>query len=346
MPQNEKLTDVIKLISDIKHGKLFSSYEIALRTETLLEKLIADVDWNNARELMDKIKNKIKQVHATVPLEVTATNIMRHVLKVIREEFKDSASEKKGEGQSLHHLVMADKSDELDYSECHGNLRSRLLDYLTEYKTELETSTENIATQALEHIHPNEIILTVGKSSTVEKFLKNAAMERNFQVIVVEAAPHYHGHKMATRLASSKIQTTVIPDSGVFAMMSRVNKVIIGTNSVMADGGLRAPSGVQSVALAAKHYSVPVMVLAHIYKLTPQYVCSHEKETFDMCASPGGVIPYSTGPLLNKINVYNPIFDYVQPELVTLLISHQGGNAPSYVYRLLSELYHSDDYDV
>jgi translation initiation factor 2B subunit (eIF-2B alpha/beta/delta family) len=49
MPQNEKLTDVIKLISDIKHGKLFSSYEIALRTETLLEKLIADVDWNNAR---------------------------------------------------------------------------------------------------------------------------------------------------------------------------------------------------------------------------------------------------------------------------------------------------------
>jgi translation initiation factor eIF-2B subunit beta len=93
MPQNEKLTDVIKLISDIKHGKLFSSYEIALRTETLLEKLIADVDWNNARELMDKIKNKIKQVHATLPLEVTATNIMRHVMKVIREEFKDSASE-------------------------------------------------------------------------------------------------------------------------------------------------------------------------------------------------------------------------------------------------------------
>jgi translation initiation factor eIF-2B subunit beta len=74
---------------------------------------------------------------------------------------------------------------------------------------------------------------------------------------------------MATRLASSKIQTTVIPDSGVFAMMSRVNKVIIGTNSVMADGGLRAPSGVQSVALAAKHYSVPVITI--FLKLKKKY---------------------------------------------------------------------------
>ncbi|EFA12261.1 translation initiation factor eIF2B subunit beta [Tribolium castaneum] len=345
MPENENLTDVIKLISDIRHGKVFNSYEIALRTEQLLEKLISEGQWNNARELMQQIKDKIRQVSQSLPLEATATNIMRHILKVIREEF-DLGSEKKAEGQSLHQIVTGDQSDELDYSESHGNLRNRLLDHLTEYKVELETSTENIAAQALEHIHTNEIILTVGISNTVEKFLKHAAKQRKFQVIVVEAAPLYRGHKMAASLANSNIQTTVIPDSGVFAMMSRVNKVIIGTHSVMADGGLRAASGVHAIALAAKHYSVPVMVLSHMYKLTPTYVCSHEKDTFNMCASPANVIPYSTGPLLNKITVYNPIFDYVPPELVTLFISHQGGNAPSYVYRLLSELYHPDDYEL
>ncbi|RZC40148.1 IF-2B domain containing protein [Asbolus verrucosus] len=267
---------------------------------------------------------------------------MRHILKVIREEY-DSSPQKKSEGQSLHHLVTANQNEISDYSESHGNLRCRLLDHLTEYKVELETSTDNIATQGLEHIHTNEIILTVGKSNTVEEFLKYAAKKRLFQVIVVEAAPLYHGHKMAASLAKCRIETTVIPDSAVFAMMSRVNKVIIGTHTVMADGGLRAPGGVHAVALAAKHYSVPVMVLAHMYKLTPSYVCSHET---DICASPANVIPYSTGPLLNKIKVYNPIFDYVPPELVTLFISHQGGNAPSYVYRLLSELYHPDDYEL
>lgn len=63
---------------------------------------------------------------------------------------------------------------------------------------------------------------------------------------------------MAVRLAKSNIQTTVISDSAIFAIMSRVNKVIIGTHTVMANGGLRAACGTHMVALAAKHYSVPV----------------------------------------------------------------------------------------
>ncbi len=33
-------------------------------------------------------------------------------------------------------------------------------------------STDNIAAQALEHIHSNEVIMTAGKSKTVERFLK------------------------------------------------------------------------------------------------------------------------------------------------------------------------------
>lgn len=64
---------------------------------------------------------------------------------------------------------------------------------------------------------------------------------------------------MALSLGKSKIQTTLISDSAVFAMMSRVNKVIIGTHTVMANGGLRAESGTHTIALAAKHYSVPVL---------------------------------------------------------------------------------------
>lgn len=66
------------------------------------------------------------------------------------------------------------------------------------------------------------------------------------------------GHEMAANLASSNIEIAVIPDTAIFAVMSRINKVIIGTNTIMANGGLRAASGVHTIALAAKHYSVPV----------------------------------------------------------------------------------------
>lgn len=37
---------------------------------------------------------------------------------------------------------------------------------------EVESVYVNIANQALEHIHSNEIIMTIGKSKTVEEFLK------------------------------------------------------------------------------------------------------------------------------------------------------------------------------
>lgn len=63
---------------------------------------------------------------------------------------------------------------------------------------------------------------------------------------------------MAVSLGKNNIQTTVVSDAAVFAMMSRVNKVIIGTHTVMANGALRARCGTHTVALAAKRYSVPV----------------------------------------------------------------------------------------
>lgn len=205
---------------------------------------------------------------------------------------------------------------------------------------------ENIANQASEHIHSNEIIMTLGKSTTVEKFLQSAAKTRKIQVIVVEGAPDCSGHEMAVSLGKSGILTTVIPDSAVFAMMARINKVIIGTHTVMANGGLRATCGSHTLALAARHYSVPVMILAPMYKLCPIYLCSHEQDGFNTCASPAMVLPYSMGPIVNKTMIYNPVFDYVPPDLVTLFISHHGGNAPSYMYRLLQELYNPDDYEL
>ena len=47
--------------------------------------------------------------------------------------------------------------------------------------------------------------------------------------------------------------------------------MIIGTHAIVADGGLKAVTGSHTVALAAKHYSVPLVVCAPMYKLTPIY---------------------------------------------------------------------------
>lgn len=132
----------------------------------------------------------------------------------------------------------------------------------------------------------------------------------------------FQGHEMAAKLPK-KIKTTLISDLAIFAMMSRVNKVIIGTHTVMANGGLKAPTGCHTVAQAAKHYSVPVMVLMPLYKLSPLYLCSYEQEAFNKHAAPiQGVIDGANASLMEKIHAYNPVYDYVPPELVTLFITN------------------------
>lgn len=50
-------------------------------------------------------------------------------------------------------------------------------------------SAGNITQQASEHIHSNEIVMTIGKSRIVEQFFKKAAETRAFEVIVAEGAP-------------------------------------------------------------------------------------------------------------------------------------------------------------
>ena len=43
--------------------------------------------------------------------------------------------------------------------------------------------------------------------------------------MAAEGAPSYEGHRLASDLSQLGIQTTLIPDCAVFAMMARVNKV-------------------------------------------------------------------------------------------------------------------------
>lgn len=273
---------------------------------------------------MQIIRTQGKILVKALPQEAVIANIVRRILKIIREEhdlIQFKHSEYDPSTTSLHKLVTQNSnSDNSTYNMVQEGLEEALIEHLQEIESELETSYDNLSAQAPEHIHSSELILTLGHSKSVETFLKSAAQKRKFEVVVAECAPDCRGHMLSSALAKTGIETTIIPDSAIFAMMSRVNKVIIGTHSVLANGGLRAASGAFSVALAAKHYSVPVIVLVPMFKLSPVYLCNFEQEAFNLVESTESVLPYHT-KASTFIKAYNPVFDYVPPELVTLFIS-------------------------
>lgn len=374
------------------------SLSVALATVAILKRIVSQASWSSANDLMQIVRAEGRIMISRAGInEIIVGNIVRRVLKIIKEDYHsastrpfsiDGVDGPSRDSELLHHatsreedasIVHASSSKDGDppdslhsymagpgvkeveeYDKLVPDLLDSISQSIDELSAELEIGANEIRDQALDHIHASEVILTVGRSRTVEMFLKGAAEKgRKFQVIVAEAAPYFKGQQLAAALAKANIETTLITDSAIFAMMSRVNKVIVGTHAILANGGLKGSSGLHTVALAAKHYSVPLVVTAPMHKLTPYHFTACDQEALATFASPQDILKggcggdlngIANGKITSKIHAINPLFEYIPPELVTLFItnmsSYSPSFAPSYVYRVLSELYHPDDYEL
>ena len=250
------------------------------------------------------------------------------------------------------------------------------------------------------------------------------AQTSRLQVVVAEGGPQQGGLVMAQELSDAGVSVLVIPDACVFAMMARVNKVLVGARAVLATGGVLAQAGTRLVALAAKHHSVPVVVVTgarapqrsmhsarwwrrsdvafavctrcsvHLAapatlnllhgcigacncgRMPPMLIMAHGFSTMAFCAglyklsplfphdpfvlfgnseSPSAFAPQGLKSsalrvdkegqyVLEQLQYPCPVVDYVESEVIDLLITDSGGLTPSYIYRLLSEFYTRDDY--
>jgi len=244
------------------------------------------------------------------------------------------------------------------------DIKAEVIDGIKELQDELEIVDSQIAESALDHIHSNEIILTHTSSQTVQKFLMTAARKRKFTVIHAQAYPNDHQATHATivnggrkgadddedvderwkPLTSMGITVILIPDSAVFALMSRINKVILAPHTVLANGSLLAAAGASTIAQAAKTHHVPVVVLSGVYKLSPVY--PFDTEEMIEYGDPSKVVPFQDGEFMDKVDVANPVFDWVDSDLVDLYITNLGGHAPSYLYRIVADHYRVEDIDL
>uniref|UniRef100_A0A182YEI2 Translation initiation factor eIF2B subunit beta n=1 Tax=Anopheles stephensi TaxID=30069 RepID=A0A182YEI2_ANOST len=321
---------IAEYIQDVRLRKITGSLKLATRTLQLLMDLVSKKPWTTAEELLSLIRTQGRFLAEALPHDIVVANTIRRVMKIVREEYDSSRVVHFDDGQSilsLHKLVtQAADPERDDYSKPMPGLKNALVDHLSEIETELETTGDSISAQAAEHIHSAELIMTIGYSHAVEKFLRKAAETRPIEVVVVECAPDCRGQQLAANLGRAKIQTTLISDAAIFAIMSRINKIIIGTHSVLANGGLQAVCGTYSLALSAKHFSVPVIVLAPTYKLTPVHLCNYEQGDFNILGNTEAVLPFKS--LASRFTkAYNPLFDYVPPELVTLFVTNNSKNS-------------------
>mmetsp|Transcript_9722 Transcript_9722/g.14485 ORF Transcript_9722/g.14485 Transcript_9722/m.14485 type:complete len:414 (-) Transcript_9722:47-1288(-) len=337
-------------IRSLKRSGKTGTFELVRKTAEFIQKAIGKQKFKSQKEVKDLVSMLTcfaRELSQYLPLEIALVNVVRRVLHIIREECTakgvDLTSKRASRPRHVTLTQLLNIREDVIQVGSLQELKNSILLEVGLLIEELESHIDSISEQAPMHIHANEVILTYGKSDTVESFLESAK-DRNFEVIVAEAAPHFRGHMMAKNLSEKNIAATLIPDSAVYALMSRVNKVIIGTHALMANGGLLTFSGTYGVCLAAQAHSVPVLVACGLYKLSPLY--PFDQDTYNEGFSPALISEIPGNDIAENVNVSVPAFDYIPPELVSLYITNIGGHNPSYLYRLLSEYYSQEDYDL
>uniref|UniRef100_A0AC34F9T8 Translation initiation factor eIF-2B subunit beta n=1 Tax=Panagrolaimus sp. ES5 TaxID=591445 RepID=A0AC34F9T8_9BILA len=162
-------------------------------------------------------------------------------------------------------------------------IKGGILVSLGEYQMEMENSAESLASKALQDVHISEysdIVMTYkfSKSETLKKFFLNVKTKILYSVDDDPDA-----------------QANVISLIDILSTMRTTTRVIISAAAILPDGSCvstaAAAAGTLSMRLAAKRHSVPVLVCASFYKLTPMFI-PHLDE-FNVHSSPVEILPAS-----------------------------------------------------
>ncbi|KAJ7085825.1 eukaryotic translation initiation factor 2B subunit 2 [Mycena belliarum] len=362
-PNTPTLRAVETLAWKLRRRQIVGSRATALETLLVLRQVISKSRFSNMEQLVSIIRSVGRRLVEAQPKEHSVGNTVRKVLHHIREEYHTATRGSAAASYSAFSiskfvlLGQPRKQTALPKTESKGSLKENdpddpdsfarslkpvLMEAIQDVLDELETVYDNVSKNAQNHIHSDEIILTLGMSKTVEAFLISAAHNRNYTVMVLETAPSYGGRDMAKALSGAGISTFLVPDSSLYGLMSRVNKVILGAHAILANGGMFAITGSLLAATAAHAHSTPVVVCAGQFKLTPLWNLYHEYGALDF-GDPSQVLGFEEDSLVDKVDVVNPFYDYLQPNLIDAFITNDGDHPPSSIYRLIKETYDDED---
>ncbi|KAF0987433.1 hypothetical protein HZS_3070 [Henneguya salminicola] len=352
--------EIIKLVDMIKSRYLCSPRTLAVDTFNAFNTLIKEINWRRFQDMQDMIILYADEISEHCrPHAIVAENVSLRILRMVSNAMKNKVEEESDMECETLQLLLRSHRTHIDLSrsllqENHhmdeniSTFLDNLKEELQTYKNELDACAEDISYQSIQYIHSNETVMVYGHSRTIEMFLKHAAKKRKFRVIVCQTSPDQVGHIMVERLSSfPNIQITLIPDSCIYAMMARVNKVILSCYSISADGSVCSRAGANALALSASVYGIPILVCTGLYKLSPRYhfsssVCGRDVD-YSFLVSPAPILDYYTSNTLPGVHVLNPSFDYIPASLISLFITNKGSLSPSYMYRLLKEMYKLDE---
>ena len=212
-----------------------------------------------------------------------------------------------------------------------------------EFVANSEQAVHKIAKIGAKRIKDGDVLMTHCNSSVAIGVILEAVKQgKDIKVYATESRPWRQGILTVNDLSKGGADTTLIIDSAVRSVMSRVDRVFVGADTITSSGSLINKIGTSQVAVAANEARAEVNVCSETYKFSPKTMFGDtvtiEERDISEVVKPGE-IP-------GNVKVFNPVFDTTPAKYIDNIITEVGIMSPGAVYGVMVKQFGESIFDL
>jgi ribose 1,5-bisphosphate isomerase len=220
-------------------------------------------------------------------------------------------------------------------------LRRTVTGRVERFRADLDAAQDRLGRIGAGRFSDGDVVMTHCHSTDAMACLEAAVADGiDLEAVVKETRPRNQGHVTARQLRELDVPVTLIVDSAAHRYLHDVDHLLVGADSIAADGSVVNKIGTAGLAVSARDRGVPVVVAAQSIKLAPRTLTGAAVRIEHRDAAE--VVDPDTGAALGDVDVENPAFDVTPPRHVDAIVTEHGQFPPESVVVLMRELFGQD----
>ena len=277
-------------IGNIKIDKKSGGRQLAIKALNLLKSIIQTYYGNSIEDFIEDLNYFGKKIIKARPNIASIQNLVGMILFEVNSQRYESLN----------------------------SLKGSVISRINEINSNYELNLQSIFGYTLDMIKDSKNMITCSYSSTISKILiKSKQNGIDFVIMIAESksidSSISYGKQMVQELKPFEIALEIFPDNAIRDYIKRTDLVIVGADSILADGSVINGAPTLKVALASKENGIPFYT-----------VCDSTK--FNISSFKGQKIKLEDG------------FDLVPSNHITGVITEKGAFKPDEIIKQFSDM--------
>jgi ribose 1,5-bisphosphate isomerase len=217
-------------------------------------------------------------------------------------------------------------------------VRRSTVDAASQLQAQLDRAQEDLGRVGANRLRDGDTVMFHCHSTDALACIEAAVDQgKELSAIVKETRPRNQGHITAAALRGMDVPVTLVVDSAARRCLDDADHVVVGADSIAADGSVINKIGTSGLAVLARERGVPVMTAAQTIKLHPATLTGQTVE-IEM-REESEVIDEWTRADIGELTVLNPAFDVTPPRYVDAIVTERGQFPPESIVTLMRDMF-------